>query len=63
MRIPLTHRQTLLISVLVSFTVLLGNIPLRTNAAEDFPKPTFNDNGELLRPDVSYREWVYVGTQ
>ena len=30
--------------------------------AQDFPKPTFNANGELLRPDVSYREWVYVGT-
>ena len=30
--------------------------------AQDFPKPTFNSNGELLRPDISYREWVYVGT-
>ncbi len=29
---------------------------------EAFPKPTFNDNGELNRPDISYREWVYVGT-
>ena len=30
--------------------------------AQEFPKPGFNDAGELLRPDVSYREWVYVGT-
>ena len=30
--------------------------------AQDFPKPGFNAAGELLRPDVSYREWVYVGT-
>ena len=29
---------------------------------EEFPKPTFNDKGELIRPDISYREWVYVGT-
>jgi hypothetical protein len=62
MRKPLVPRTTLLISTLALFAVLLGNTPLRANAAEDFPKPTFNDNGELLRPAVSYREWVYVGT-
>jgi len=62
MNIPLTPRTTLLISALVSFAVLLGTTPLRANTAEDYPKPIFNDNGELLRPDVSYREWVYVGT-
>ncbi len=27
-----------------------------------FSKPSFNAKGELMRPDVSYREWVYVGT-
>jgi len=30
--------------------------------AERFPKPEFNEKGELIRPDLSYREWVYVGT-
>jgi hypothetical protein len=44
------------------FAVLLGNTPQQANASEDFPKPIFNDNGQLLRPDVSYREWVYIGT-
>lgn len=55
-------RTTILTSALALFALLLGNTPLRANAAEDFPKPTFNSNGELLRPDVSYREWVYIGT-
>ena len=31
-------------------------------SAPMFPKPKFNAKGELLRPDVGYREWVYVGT-
>ena len=62
MRKALLPRTTLLISTLTLFAVLLGNTPLRVNAAEAFPKPTFNNNGELLRPDISYREWVYVGT-
>ncbi len=62
MRKPLVPRTTLLISTLALFVVLLGNTPFRANAAEAFPKPTFNGNGELLRPDISYREWVYVGT-
>ena len=42
--------------------MLHPNTPLQAKAADEFPKPTFNDKGELLRPDVSYREWVYVGT-
>ncbi len=28
----------------------------------EVPKPAFNDQDELLRPDEGYREWVYVGT-
>ena len=62
MRPRLSPNRTLLISAVASFVVLLGNTPFQVNAAEPFPKPTFNVNGELLRPDVSYREWVYVGT-
>jgi hypothetical protein len=27
-----------------------------------FPKPSFNAAGELIRPDIRYREWVFVGT-
>lgn len=30
--------------------------------AADFAKPTFDDKGRLNRPDISYREWVYIGT-
>ena len=26
------------------------------------PKPQFNDQGQLIRPEVGYREWVYIGT-
>lgn len=38
-------------------------VAIPTKAAETaFPKPSFNEKGELLRPDVRYREWVYVGT-
>ncbi len=62
MRTRSVRRTTSLVSVLALFTVLLGTTPLAANAAEDFPKPSFNDKGQLIRPDVSYREWVYVGT-
>ncbi len=27
-----------------------------------YPKPEFNKKGLLLRPDIRYREWVYIGT-
>ena len=52
----------LLVTGLALFAVLQGNIPLQAKAADDFPKPVFNDKGELLRPDISYREWIYIGT-
>lgn len=62
MRTRPIRRTTLLIFALGLIAVLLGSTPPQANAAEDFPKPAFNDKGELLRPDASYREWVYVGT-
>lgn len=62
MRTQPIHRTVLLVSVLALFAVLLGNTPLAPKASEDFPKPSFNDKGQLIRPDVSYREWVYIGT-
>jgi len=46
-------------SILIVLAVLL---PGTSVLAENFPKPVFNEVGELLRPDISYREWVYVGT-
>jgi hypothetical protein len=58
-----TFRWTiLLVAGLALVAVLQGNIPLQAKAADDFPKPVFNDKGELLRPDISYREWIYIGT-
>ena len=62
MRTQPVPRTTLLVSGLALFAVLLGTTPLGAKAAEDFPKPSFNDKGQLIRPDVSYREWVYIGT-
>ncbi len=62
MRTQPIHRTVLLVSVLALFAVLFGNTPLAPKASEDFPKPSFNDKGQLIRPDVSYREWVYIGT-
>ena len=62
MRRQRISRTTLLISSLALFAVLLGNTPFQVSARERFPKPTFNDKGELVRPDISYREWIYIGT-
>jgi hypothetical protein len=62
MRRRLFPRTTLLVSVLALFAVLLGHPQLAAKASGDFPKPGFNGKGELVRPDVSYREWVYIGT-
>ena len=43
-----------------SFTVLA---PLwAQSGASEPPKPQFNDQGQLMRPEVGYRKWVYVGT-
>ena len=47
------------ISLLITLALLT---PSSSVFAQEFPKPVFNAEGELLRPDVSYREWVYVGT-
>lgn len=62
MRKQTLRRTILLVTGLVLVAVLYPNTPLQAKASDDFTKPTFNDKGELLRPDVSYREWVYVGT-
>ncbi len=31
-------------------------------AGESLPKPGYDDEGKLLRPDDRYRQWVYIGT-
>ena len=63
MRTPASANGFSVICATISIFIILGLLSPSTRVlAQDFPKPTFNDNGELLRPDVSYREWVYVGT-
>jgi hypothetical protein len=62
MRRQSATRTTFLVSVLALLAVLLGNLPLVAKASEELPKPSFNDKDQLIRPDVSYREWVYIGT-
>ncbi len=60
MRKQIFRRTILLVAVLALVAVIQGNIPLQAEAADGYPKPIFNDKGELLRPDISYREWVYI---
>ena len=50
------------VAFLASIVLVSSNLPLYGQSGDDFPKPSFNERGELIRPDVSYREWVYVGT-
>ncbi len=53
--------QRIMIGAMLSALCMFGTIS--TGAAEIlFPKPAFNAEGELLRPDFRFREWVYVGT-
>jgi hypothetical protein len=63
MRTPASTGGFAVVFATISISIVLSLLSPSTKVfAQDFPKPTFNDNGELLRPDVSYREWVYVGT-
>ena len=50
--------RTIITNIIAIAAVLL----MGAASAEDFPKPTFDTDGKLNRPDVSYREWVYIGT-
>jgi hypothetical protein len=50
--------RTLIAHIIVITSALL----MGTASAQDFPKPTYDADGKLNRPDVSYREWVFVGT-
>ena len=56
-------RVLALAAVLVAvFLTLAAALPGAAQQGLDFPKPSFNADGNLIRPDVSYRRWVYVGT-
>ncbi len=46
-----------LVAIALASVATLGAAP-----GADLPKPTFDKDGNLNRPDVRYREWVYVGT-
>ena len=49
-------------SILVVTGMFCWGSAVYANHGADFPKPSYNDKGEMIRPDISYREWVYVGT-
>ncbi len=49
-------------SALVVSGIFCWSSAVYADAGADFPKPSYNDKGEMIRPDLSYREWVYVGT-
>ena len=61
-----SQRQAAVLAVTAAFLALaFWTLPAPVVQAErghEFPKPTFNEKGELNRPDLSYREWVYIGT-
>ena len=56
------HRLSLAAVLVGVFLTPTAALPEATQQTPDFPKPSFNDGGNLIRPDVSYRQWVYVGT-
>ena len=59
------YRKTAFVAAALSLGLMFALQPSSAPLAEPgqaFPKPTFNDKGQLSRPDISYREWVYVGT-
>ncbi len=49
-------------SVLAVSGIFAWSSVVYADSGADFPKPSYNDKGEMIRPDISYREWVYVGT-
>ena len=54
--------QLAAVSALVISGVFCSSTAVYADSEADFPKPSYNDKGEMIRPDISYREWVYVGT-
>jgi hypothetical protein len=54
--------QLAAVSALVISGVFCSSTAVYADSGADFPKPSYNDKGEMIRPDISFREWVYVGT-
>ncbi len=50
------------VSILTVIVLLLWSTDANAQKGDDYAKPGFNQQGELMRPDLSYREWVYIGT-
>ena len=61
-----SNRTTvLLVGILITgIAVLVVSSGAESKGADEgrFPRPSFDKDGNLIRPDTSYREWVYVGT-
>ena len=54
-------RQHFVIGAVLSALCLFGTTSLQAGD-RTLPKPSFNAEGELIRPDFRFREWVHVGT-
>ena len=61
MKHPLYSPQRVIFGVMLGAICMIGAAPAGT-ADSALPKPSFNAEGELLRPDFRFREWVYIGT-
>ncbi len=54
-------RQRIVIGAALSVLCLFGAASVQAGD-RSLPKPSFNAEGELIRPDFRFREWVYIGT-
>ena len=48
--------------VLAAGFVIVATLPAQSGGGNEVPKPQFNDQGQLIRPEVGFREWIYIGT-
>jgi len=61
LQLPKTRLATAGLMLLAFSFVGLAPLCAQSGANEP-PKPQFNDQGQLIRPEVGYRKWVYIGT-
>ena len=61
LELPKTRRATAVLIFLAASFVILAPLWAQSGTNEP-PKPQFNDQGQLIRPEVGYRKWVYIGT-
>ena len=60
LQLPKVQLATAGLMLLAASFVVLAPLWAQSGANEP-PKPQFNDQGQLIRPEVGYREWIYIG--